>query len=388
MADGKIVRKGGAGKQSLAPTITEISKTDTTITFTITNNDDSTAVILYEVEDITPDANSIELTAGATSGNLIISGLTASTQYTIYATANVVSKLNSNVTSLSITTGSPRNYTSATGGTTQEYDSGGKRYRSHTFTSSGTFTVTQVGDSTYSGVSVDYNQVDYLIIAGGGGATSDVSGGGGAGGYRTTNGTSGGNSAAESKVIVTAQGYTVTIGAGGVGFANGGNSSVLGITSTGGGRGAGYNQTPSSGGSGGGNGYSGSGAVGTTGQGSNGGSGGNGGGGGGGGAGGVGQNLVSSQGGNGGVGLANSLRTGSNETRAGGGGGSTRSTDTNLIGLGQNGGGNGGSYTGLNATDGQANTGGGAGGQDFGNLGARNGGSGIVIIRYEIAPSV
>jgi len=85
-------------------------------------------------------------------------------------------------------------YTDATGGTTLEYDSGGKRYRSHTFTSDGDFVVTTVGDSEG-----DRDKVDYLIIGGGGGSGASVAGGGGAGGYRTTLGTSGGNSTAESK---------------------------------------------------------------------------------------------------------------------------------------------------------------------------------------------
>jgi hypothetical protein len=56
----------------------------------------------------------------------------------------------------------PINYISATGGTTFEYNLDGKRYRSHTFTSSSNFVVTTAGTG-------DLNQADYLIIAGGGG---------------------------------------------------------------------------------------------------------------------------------------------------------------------------------------------------------------------------
>ena len=91
----------------------------------------------------------------------------------------------SNVTSLAIETSEP--FTNATGGTTEEYDDDGKRYRSHTFTSDGDFIVTNVGETTD-----DRNKVDYLIIAGGASGGKSFAGGGGAGGYRTTNGISGG----------------------------------------------------------------------------------------------------------------------------------------------------------------------------------------------------
>ena len=65
--------------------------------------------------------------------------------------------------------------------------------------------------------------VEYLVIAGGGGGDQ---GGGGAGGYRTATGHS-----------VTAQSYTITVGAGGVTATNGSNSIFSSITSTGGGAG-------------------------------------------------------------------------------------------------------------------------------------------------------
>jgi hypothetical protein len=105
MADGFIVRRGGVGsEQALAPTITEISKTESEIVFTITNNDASTAVILYEVDDATPDANSIELAAAATTSNITVTGLASNTSFVVYATANVTGKVKSNVTSLTITT--------------------------------------------------------------------------------------------------------------------------------------------------------------------------------------------------------------------------------------------------------------------------------------------
>ena len=108
------------------------------------------------------------------------------------------------------------------GGTINTYSG----YRSHRFESSGTWTNTFV------------TSADVLIVAGGGGGGADNSGGGGAGGMRV-----------ETGVSVSAQNYTITIGAGGNGSTishgdgapyatNGADSSALGYTATGGGRGA------------------------------------------------------------------------------------------------------------------------------------------------------
>jgi hypothetical protein len=113
MGEGFIVRKGGAvTEQALAPTITEVSVTTTSITFTITNNDASTAVIAWESGDTTPDANILELAASATSSNIVVTGLTAGTTYTISATASVTGKILSTVTSLGIKTFDPTSVTS------------------------------------------------------------------------------------------------------------------------------------------------------------------------------------------------------------------------------------------------------------------------------------
>ena len=86
-------------------------------------------------------------------------------------------------------------FTEATGGTVTTSGN----YKIHTFTSSGTFEVTNVGDSA---------SVDYLVVAGGGagGGGYDGNGGsgaGGAGGYLT------------SSLDVSAQSYSITVGAGG-----------------------------------------------------------------------------------------------------------------------------------------------------------------------------
>jgi hypothetical protein len=129
----------------------------------------------------------------------------------------------------------------AEGGTVQTYTVGGTTYKSHTFTTSGTFSVT-------SGTS----NVDYLIVAGGaGGGGGRHCGAGGAGGM--TSGTT----------SLNIGNYSITVGGGGGGGAGGGgnggtgnNSSFSGITMIGGGWGGGHPNSPDenggSGGSGGG----------------------------------------------------------------------------------------------------------------------------------------
>ena len=259
----------------------------------------------------------------------------------------------------------------ATGGTVTE--AGG--YRIHTFTTVGDSAITFTTGGT----------VEYLVVAGGGqGGTGQYNGGGGgAGGFRTAAG-----------FTVTAQSYTVTVGAGGSGNtegskgASGGNSVFGPITSIGGGGGGSHNNpTGASGGSGGGGSQgSASGGSGTSGQGYA----------GGGlcyalGAGGGGASAVgaSSSPPNGGAGAASSI-FGTSIYYAGGGGGGGRQVYSIAQGIGGNGGGgNGGLATGGNGYPGTANTGGGGGGvgSDADNATTRMGGaggSGIVIIRYPI----
>jgi len=289
-------------------------------------------------------------------------------------------------------------YVAATGGTiTTSGD-----FKIHTFTSSGTFTVTAAGQASGS------NTVDYLVIAGGaGGAESVAGGGGGAGGYRESfpNPATGGTP-------ITAQAYPITVGAGGAANASGANSVFSSITSAGGGVGGGYLANGTAGGSGGGGGGTdGNSSSSTTGgagntppvspsQGNSGGStptfptgvlGGSGGGG----IGSVGSNAPtgpnSGSGAAGGNGTASSINA-SPVTRAGGGGGGNRSYDGPSSGggaggaAGPGGGGAGGGTNTNQGGDGTANTGGGGGGKGFGTFspgGTGAGGSGIVIIRYK-----
>jgi hypothetical protein len=394
MADGFIVRRGGkAADQTATPSILDFSTASaTSIKFKLRNNDASTATLVYRFGTVTGEGDSISVAANTTTSEITLTVPTITAPTKLFVTANAVGKVKSEIAEQEFA--EPIVYTAATGGTTNDYDSGGKRFRSHTFTSNGTFTVTTVGDNID-----DRNKVDYLIIAGGAAGRNGLSGnyegpGGGAGGYRTTLGTSGGNSSAESKVTVTATSYSVTIGAGGAADASGNNSSVAfptTITSLLGGRGQRTSSAAeTSVGSGGGSWTPDQQGLGTSGQGTDGGSGisGANAGGGGGGAGQAGGNSVISPqtGGKGGDGLANLLRTGSNETRAGGGGGSGGSGTPGAAGSGGAGAGATSNNAGGNAT---ANTGsGGGGGSSFSSTSGGTGGSGIVVIRYEIAPSV
>ncbi len=307
-------------------------------------------------------------------------------------------------------------YIAASGGT--ETTSGD--YKIHTFNSTGTFTVSSVGNTAGGG-----DGVSYMVVAGGGGGAGDGSGGGGAGGYREGKNSGDPYTAsplnAPSGLTVTAQAYPVTVGAGGPApYSNQGASGATSVFSTitsAGGGGAGHPPGPSTpeksgaaGGSGGGAGASHSGGAGNTppvsppqgnagvagasypscrGQ--------SGGGGGAGGAAPAVSNTLDGSSAIGGVGTTTNI-TGSPVGRAGGGGGRLGASFEPIPGRPNNGNGGGpfgggiggtssvpapaggsGPIPGTNAT---ANTGGG-GGAGAGNQGGKSGGSGIVIIRYK-----
>ena len=316
----------------------------------------------------------------------------------------------------------------ATGGTVlPDFVDKGRTWRAHVFTTVGTsnFVVSDPGKET---------QAEFLVV-----------GGGGAGGYNSGGG-GGGGAVILASTEVTAQTYTVTVGAGGAkrnvndaysltisrgGI--GGSSSVFGTTATGGGGGGVYQGlTGSAGANGGGTGSSDTGVVtngisgvaptlpsGVTGfvfAGNTGGP----------------NNATPYQGGggagagfssfnrNGGDGVLSSI-DGNNFFYGGGGGGGSWEIPPGNGGLGGSGGGGtriniagfagaGGRTIGANGTVGEnrsdsggnagANTGGGGGGGTFwsenagGGVRAGNGGSGIVIIRYpltaeeELVPAV
>jgi hypothetical protein len=347
----------------VTPTITFISETSSSITFTIRNNDSVTGQYAFGTTD-TPISPLTNIGAGVTTGNLTISGLAQSQENTIYARVRINGVYSASV---SLTRTLPEVF-AATGGTKTSTGS----YDVHTFTTSGTFEITQ-----------GTNQIEYLVIAGGGngGSGGGTSGGGGAGGYRSSvpGQLSGRSSSAETPLNLGVGSYTVTVGGGNA------NSVFATITSTKGGvGGSGGLSSPvgESGGSGGGGGTRDGGnnpqvgGLGIDGQGGNGG------------------NANSSQGAGGGgastnagtptgaAGLSSNI-TGTEVIRAGGGGGA--GGNINLRGAGGAGGGGiGAQYSntaGGDAASGTANTGSGGGGGSWGK-GPGGGGSGIVIVRY------
>ena len=137
-------------------------------------------------------------------------------------------------------------FISATGGTITNSPCGD--FKVHTFTASGCFSVTSLGNAAGS------NTVEYLVVAGGGGGGADGGAGGGAGGTRYNF-----PSPSSAGFAVTAPTtFPITIGAGGAGAtepgkgATGSNSVFSTISSAGGGGGGGNPNTGLPGGSGGG----------------------------------------------------------------------------------------------------------------------------------------
>ena len=302
--------------------------------------------------------------------------------------------------STSNVTGTPL-FICATGGTVATVCT---NFKTHTFTSTGTFTIN-------SAPTPANNNVSYMVVAGGGGGGGARGGGGGAGGFRE-----GETPAApytgsplknSSGLPVSVQAYPITVGAGGAGQPGGavgikGSDSVFGpITSTGGGYGADDDVVGGPGGSGGGGGGGGSYAGGSgnsppvsPAQGTNGatsaadGRGNQGGGGGGATVAGT-VNTTSPAGGTGGAGATSSI-TSSPVARAGGGGaGGVPGVACGSAG-GTGGGGTGNPRPaggGTPTANGTANTGGGGGGGGESPTGPNNlggtGGSGVVVIRYK-----
>ena len=278
---------------------------------------------------------------------------------------------------------------SATGGDTV-VESGG--YKTHTFTSSGIFTVTNGGS------------IDNVIAIGGGGAggASYWAGGGGGGG---------GLGSQDAISVLSGQQYTVQVGSGGVGYtalqggtgSDGGDSYFVNTSTVSGGGGSGgvgtstdTNAVYSGGGGGGyvgqsgGNGGSGGNSIDDI-AGGGGGAGGYSGNGGDGGTGSGGGGTDGSGGGAGGGGAGGGV-TVNGAAPSGGGVGTTEGTSGTGGTFGQPGTGGSGGATGSTnqVSGGAAHTGGlyGGGGGGQGHDGKTtpgcNGGSGIVIIRYAV----
>jgi len=292
-------------------------------------------------------------------------------------------------------------YITATGGTIATVCT---NYKTHTFTSTGTFTVCTAGVGP-----VEATDVSYTVVGGGGGGGWCTGGGGGAGGFREAK-VSGdpytaSPLASASGITVSATSYPITIGAGGAGDggpgacggATGSASVFSSVTSAGGGGAGSRGPAPNAGKTGGsGGGSANSSAVNAAGntpptsppQGQPGGGGDPGPAnytGGGGGATAAGENGPSaSGGGDGGAGATTSI-TGSPVARGGGGGGGN-----GYPSLPAGAGGAGGGGTGAGPSGGQsagtANTGGGGGGgshPSYPTVPGAAGGSGTVIIRYK-----
>ena len=277
------------------------------------------------------------------------------------------------------------------GGRVVTYTQNGKKYQAHVFTldSGNEFVVTPEMENV---------PMEYLIIAGGGSGASNKTenktgtGGGGAGGVLHNIG--------QQPLYLAAGTYQVLVGAGGTtsynegsGF-NGGNSSIngTGLVAIGGGGGGRMDDRAKAGGSGGGGGFrrgSDKPGAGTGGQGNWGGNGHNGcdgnkcsAGGGGGGIAGQGGNASKNTGGVGGPGRQFSMDGVQRWYAAGGGGGGNSGAPGGSPGAGDGG---------RQKTDGgdaDPDTGSGGGGAGGGSNRASRGGyggSGIVIIRYQVA---
>ena len=261
-------------------------------------------------------------------------------------------------------------FANATGGTTSTYTADGKTYRVHRFTSSGNFVVSAPG------------LIDFLLVGGGGGSEVDL--------FNSADGAlngggAGGSTVHQSDFSVTAQTYSVTVGAAGLGGSynprviptNGGSTVGFGYTALGGGQ---VNVAVADG-NGGGNSTSGSLRNGGAKFNTN--------GGGGAGAGGGGNGAGSGNAGSGGIGAISSI-TGSSVYYGGGGGGAS-TTGSGASG-GSGGGGTGRSNSGgfepSSVNNGTDELGGGAGGGNISSGQSRKGGrggSGVVIVRYQIA---
>lgn len=106
---GKIIYNKGFKdliiKQTVAPTINFIEKDASSITVTFTNNSSAEATISYGLSS-PPNDDTVLLTAGATSNNVVISGLQDNTAFTIFASANGTPEnlIESSIVSIQVTT--------------------------------------------------------------------------------------------------------------------------------------------------------------------------------------------------------------------------------------------------------------------------------------------
>jgi hypothetical protein len=253
------------------------------------------------------------------------------------------------------------------------------------FTAGNLLAFTTVGTTTWTAPS-GVTSVQVLVVGGGGGGGWHGGGGGGAGGLNYS----------ASYAVTPGNSYTVTVGAGGLGGVNGSvptsgtNSSFDTLSAVGGGHG-GYSTyaahfAAAAGGSGGG-GYADTpfltGGAGTPGQGNAGANAASGVGGYSGGGGGAGTAGSTQNGGNG-LDYSSIFGTGYGASGWFAGGGGAGGWISAAAGTGGTGGGGAGAPSAGSAANGLANTGGGGGGGGDGNGICGNGGSGSVIITYQV----
>ena len=394
-SQGWLITSGANPSVFAAPTITFITAAGTLGTIAWDNLSGytlSTAAATASYGGLTytiqsgalPGGLTLNSTTAAITGTATAVAIATTFTFTVRATSTVTATVYADRT-FSIYQTNPPQYVTATGGTV--LTSG--NYKTHVFTGSDNFVVTNVGDDRGS------NSVEYIVVAGGGSGGNRFGGGGGAGGYRTNF-----PSPAFAGLPVTATTYPVSVAGGG------GGSSFSSIgTNAGGPGGNGDSGSGNPGGSGGG----GSGRFGA--------------GGGGGNAGGysppegnpggsaspgvpfvgMGGGGASASGGGDGDGRGGTGRyvpdgffgptapsygapgpVGSTRYFAGGGGGGASGDGGPSTGAdGGAGGGAQGGPVGGNGSSGQTNTGGGGGGGPYPPTSGGGGGSGIVIIRYK-----
>jgi hypothetical protein len=342
-----------------------INTTDGAVTLTLPASPEAGALVSIKDYAATFGSNAVTINRnsskmqGRTTNSILNTARASATLLFVDSTEGWVFLNESNVANLSPP------FVAATGGTVTTSGD----FKIHTFTSSGTFSVTAGGQSSGS------NTVDYLVVAGGGGGAGFGGcglggGGGGAGGLRTNF-----PQPATGGLPVSAQDYPITVGGAGGAATSGSNSVFSSITSAGGGRGAVNPGDGANGGSGGGASAGGSVGAGNTpptspSQGNNGGTG----------TGNLGVTVTTGGGGGGkgGVG-ANSAGSG---TRANGGGGEANSITASPVTYAA--GGKGALHTDTSSSNGGTNEG--DGGDGMGGSGgspAGSGGSGVVIIRYK-----
>jgi hypothetical protein len=199
-------------------------------------------------------AGSLSIPLQITSSNIIPSAINDS--LSSIGTAGQILSCNNSITG-ALQWITPFTNMSATGGVVNTYYEGNTRYTSHTFLTTGSFTITSFGTNVVP-------EIDMFIVGGGGGGgssngTGAFSGGGGAGCVIQISGFPLNSTASLPQII------TVSIGLGGAGATPGNtgttgqtttvsipanlmlNNTALGITSTGGGGGAGGINAPTNG---------------------------------------------------------------------------------------------------------------------------------------------